>query len=121
MNKIKEYIDKNLRDCEIADDGTMSAEIKYGNDFPAFEGHFPGQPIVPGVCQIQTVVTIAEEAHNKVYTLKTVKNAKYFHPIMLNDIVQCKCTLQEKDGVKILKGNIKKDDQKIAQITLIVD
>lgn len=120
MNKIKQYIDKHLKDCIIDDDGTMSATIKYCNDFPAFEGHFPGQPIVPGVCQIQTAITICEEAHNKQYDLKVVKNAKYFQPIMLDDTVQCSCTLNDKNGENILKAKISKDDQKIAQLSLVI-
>jgi 3-hydroxyacyl-[acyl-carrier-protein] dehydratase len=35
--------------------GTLRAVIRINPDHHIFEGHFPGQPVVPGVCMIQIV------------------------------------------------------------------
>lgn len=42
-----------------------------------FKGHFPGNPIVPGVCQIQMVTEILEEHYKKPLFLKQVANIKF--------------------------------------------
>lgn len=42
-----------------------------------FKGHFPGNPIVPGVCQIQMVTEILEEHFRKDLFLRQVVNIKF--------------------------------------------
>ena len=42
-----------------------------------FKGHFPGNPIVPGVCQIQMVTEILEEHYKKLLFLRQVANIKF--------------------------------------------
>lgn len=37
------------------DKGALKAVIKINAAHQIFEGHFPGQPVVPGVCMIQIV------------------------------------------------------------------
>lgn len=37
---------------------TISADIALHTAHPIFEGHFPGQPILPGVCQTQICVEL---------------------------------------------------------------
>jgi 3-hydroxyacyl-[acyl-carrier-protein] dehydratase len=38
-----------------ADSGNLQAVIKINPQHSIFDGHFPGQPVVPGVCMIQIV------------------------------------------------------------------
>ena len=42
--------------------GTLTCAIHYNANHQIFEGHFPGNPIVPGVCTIAIVKEILEEA-----------------------------------------------------------
>lgn len=37
---------------------TLTAQIALQATHPIFEGHFPGQPILPGVCQTQICVEL---------------------------------------------------------------
>ncbi|MBL7801164.1 MAG: hypothetical protein JNL95_10605 [Chitinophagales bacterium] len=37
---------------------TLTAQITLHTTHPVFEGHFPGQPILPGVCQTQICVEL---------------------------------------------------------------
>jgi 3-hydroxyacyl-[acyl-carrier-protein] dehydratase len=57
---------------------TVMAEIRFNAEDPIFQGHFPGQPVVPGVCMMQIVKEFAE------------------------DIVRTKLTLTEGDNIKFL-------------------
>jgi 3-hydroxyacyl-[acyl-carrier-protein] dehydratase len=40
---------------ENAAEGLFRAEIRFVAGHSIFEGHFPGQPVVPGVCMMQLV------------------------------------------------------------------
>ena len=41
----------------IADGGRFHCTVPA--DYPGFDGHFPGSPVVPGVCQIHWAVEVA--------------------------------------------------------------
>ena len=42
-----------------------------------FQGHFPGNPVVPGVCLTQMVKETAEQISNKKLTMVTGDNLKF--------------------------------------------
>jgi len=39
----------------VAKTGVLEAQLEFNGTHPIFEGHFPGQPVVPGVCMLQIV------------------------------------------------------------------
>lgn len=41
-------------------DGVLQATLRFHPDHGIFEGHFPGQPVVPGVCMMHIVKELAE-------------------------------------------------------------
>ena len=43
----------------------IEAEISIDVHHKIFEGHFPGQPVLPGVCMIQIVKELVEKAMTK--------------------------------------------------------
>jgi 3-hydroxyacyl-[acyl-carrier-protein] dehydratase len=47
---------KDLQDT----DGSVKASIGININHKIFEGHFPGQPVVPGVCMLQMMREILE-------------------------------------------------------------
>jgi 3-hydroxyacyl-[acyl-carrier-protein] dehydratase len=53
----------------------VRVEINPGHQI--FKGHFPGNPVVPGVCQIQMVTEILEEIFNKKFRLIHADNIKF--------------------------------------------
>lgn len=46
-----------------------------------FKGHFPGNPVTPGVCMIQIVKETAEQVLDKNLQMKTAKNIKFMEII----------------------------------------
>jgi 3-hydroxyacyl-[acyl-carrier-protein] dehydratase len=38
--------------------GSINASLQWNAGHPVFLGHFPGQPVVPGVCMIQMVTEL---------------------------------------------------------------
>lgn len=50
-------------------------------DHPAFAGHFPGNPIVPGVVLLDRAILFAETMLGKPGLNWQVGNAKFFSPV----------------------------------------
>jgi len=61
---------------------TGIALLKPGH--PIYKGHFPGNPVVPGVCQIQMVKELIEKAVDHPLTLSRSDNIKFLS--MINPI-----------------------------------
>ena len=51
-------------------------------DLPPFNGHFPGNPILPGVGQISLITETLKKAYRQDLTLVTVKRIKFMAPIL---------------------------------------
>ena len=45
----------SLTNIKCSDEGEISADIKIKPDSPWFSGHFPGDPILPGIAQLAMV------------------------------------------------------------------
>jgi 3-hydroxyacyl-[acyl-carrier-protein] dehydratase len=41
--------------------GEIRAVLQWNKSHPIFQGHFPGQPVVPGVCMLQLVKEVLEK------------------------------------------------------------
>jgi len=84
MSKLKKEI--KLYMSRFSDDGlVLSAHFCFAPEFIGFKGHFPGKPILPGVCKIQAVLCMLESATQKVPKLKEIISAKFFAPVTCNE------------------------------------
>ncbi len=63
------------------EDNLIHATIKLNPAHRIFEGHFPGNPVVPGVCQIQMVQEVLNELTTHQYELKKTGYIKFLHLI----------------------------------------
>lgn len=79
MNKVLNAIE-NI--CEISDTG---ASFLLPADFPAFDGHFPGQPVLPAIVQVQMAVCVIGKKTGKDVKLKEIKKAKFANPAAPGD------------------------------------
>ncbi len=55
--------------------------IQVNADHPVFDGHFPGNPVVPGVYQVQMVKDLVEKALNHPVKLFESDNIKFLSMI----------------------------------------
>ncbi len=62
-------------------DNTIVAEIYFNKNHNVFDGHFPGNPIVPGVVQMQIMKDLIENALQTKLFLKSTKSIKYLNVI----------------------------------------
>lgn len=59
----------------------LEADIVLNPGHEIYKGHFPGQPILPGVLQLQLVQEILSEAMHKNLRLKSSLNIKFLSMI----------------------------------------
>jgi 3-hydroxyacyl-[acyl-carrier-protein] dehydratase len=57
--------------------GVLQARIRLNPKHPIFAGHFPGLPVVPGVCMLQIVKECLEEAQHTKLRLTRAGNIKF--------------------------------------------
>ncbi len=56
---------------------TVTATIKLHKEHAIFKGHFPGNPVMPGVCMIQIIKELTEKAIGKDLFLSVSTNIKF--------------------------------------------
>jgi 3-hydroxyacyl-[acyl-carrier-protein] dehydratase len=86
---------------------TVNAELELNSSHPVFEGHFPGLPIVPGVCQMQMVKEILEIILERETRLVKADNMKFLAVInpAENPVVQLKLQFELIDeGFKVVSS-----------------
>lgn len=75
-----ENVDGNLR---------VAATLAARRDSAVYRGHFPSQPVTPGVLMLQAVVELTAQAAGKELKLKKVNNVKYLSMMGPDEIDGC--------------------------------
>lgn len=66
-----------LNSFEKTESGSFVAQISLNKNHEIFKGHFPGNPVTPGVCMMQIVKELTEEFTGNQLFLKTASNVKF--------------------------------------------
>jgi len=101
MLKDKLYKINNItnlpRDGENNTAKKYSAELELDSAHEIFQGHFPGRPVLPGVCQVEMVRELAEEITGTKLMLTQASQIKYMNLIdpVLNPALRINIRLTE--------------------------
>ena len=86
-------------------DNTITASIKIDAGHEIFPGHFPGYPLVPGVCQLQIIKDIANKGLNmklRLWKAKSIKFLNMLNPDEKNEInAEISYNIEKENTVKI--------------------
>ena len=66
---------------------------------PAFAGHFPGQPIVPGVVLLDQAILFAEEFLTSPALNWQVGNAKFLSPVLPGEVLTYALSLKPSGAI----------------------
>jgi len=79
---------------ERRDDGSVSQDFRFNEDFIGFAGHFPGYPIVPAVAQLLAAQVVVEQCEAAPRKLREVSHAKFLQQLLPGQTFRVRC--QEK-------------------------
>ncbi|MDO3625796.1 hypothetical protein [Mucilaginibacter sp. BT774] len=66
----------------LAEENTVKANVKLNPEHPIFKGHFPGEPVLPGVCMTQMVKELLEIYIQKQTRLIKASDIKFLSVII---------------------------------------
>lgn len=96
-------------------------------DLAIFQGHFPGEPILPGVIILEMLaqsgglsLLAAEEYRGKLAYLAAVESARFRKPVRPGDVVRAESRiLSVKRGVGKASGRAFVDGEEVASATIV--
>ena len=96
----------------VIDTNTIHVTLKLNKNHDVFNGHFPDNPVTPGVCMIQTIKEITQNHVNNSLFLKHISNIKF--TALINPNINTKLILE----LSIIEDN---NTVKIKNITKFTD
>ena len=67
--------------------------LVFAADHPAFAGHFPGAPIVPGVLLLDAAMHALAVQSGQ--TVTDIASAKFLQPVMPGEVLSLECRLSD--------------------------
>ena len=103
-------------------DNSYQATITFDEKFPGFAGHFPGNPIVPGICEISLVELLAQLATgNDALRTKRIVHVKFRTPFLPGDCATFRFTIQTTSDTTTIHATASTPQNKnMATIKLVV-
>jgi 3-hydroxyacyl-[acyl-carrier-protein] dehydratase len=97
-------------------EGKFLATITLNKDHAIFKGHFPGNPVTPGVCMMQIIKELTESILKVSLTMVSTSNVKFM--ALINPEVNAKLTLDleisENEASEIKVKNTTTFDETVA-------
>ncbi len=113
---MKKEIKRHIRVYSLEDD-SFSAEFCFPATFSGFAGHFPDQPVLPGVCLIQAVLSTAEKALGRNLELAEIVLAKFFSVSQPDETLTAVCRVDQ----EMVRAKISRGDDRVAEIRVKVN
>jgi 3-hydroxyacyl-[acyl-carrier-protein] dehydratase len=106
---------------QTSDGGELSARLNLDASFPGFRGHFPGQPVLPGVCLVQAALALFEAARSARAHLRRIESAKFMLPVLPGAPLRLTGRAEAADaGDEVLKVRVWNGDRRAAELALRV-
>jgi 3-hydroxyacyl-[acyl-carrier-protein] dehydratase len=104
----------------VSSNGSCRAQLTFPPDFVGFQGHFPGNPILPGVCLIEAVLGVLESAQGKPLRLKKIASAKFREPVKPGQAIVIECASAADAGGLKINAQVTSAGARVAELVLHV-
>ena len=101
-------------------EGVLQSRFVFPESFIGFQGHFPDNKILPGVCQIQCALATLKRARQKSVQLQEVVLAKYYVPVSPGEEILCRCIDIPGSDAFTFKAIVTKGSIKVSELKLRV-
>ena len=92
----------------------FTAEVELRADHPVYEGHFPGQPVVPGVCTVRVVRELTARAVGYDVWFDTIREAKFVSVLIPSEGL-C-ITVEATLAGETLRAVVRRDEQVVLKL-----
>jgi 3-hydroxyacyl-[acyl-carrier-protein] dehydratase len=116
MNPVREQIRSML--AVAPRDGGLTATLTLRDDFSILPDHFPGQPILPGMCLVQAVLIAASIVTRDELHLRSLKTAKLMAPVKPGDAVAIDATLTPTDAGLGIRAKLTCNGHRCAELSM---
>lgn len=121
MSAIFHEIEKCMTELGT-ENGKMTASFIFPGSFGGFQGHFEGNPVLPGICKIQAVLAMYEKILGGKFRIKEINQAKYFMPVSAGEMIKVSCESKTgENGLLSIRALIEKAGAKAAMLQLLVE
>ncbi len=97
----------------VEPDGAILSTVELNPHCEVYEGHFPGNPISPGVCNLQMLRECVEHYTNKRLYIKSIKQCRYSALItpLKQSRLQFRSLIEETDNGYSVTGTVQDNNQ----------
>ena len=92
---------------------TAQATASFPTDLAVFRGHFPGQPLVPGVASLALLVATYESATRHSVTIVKVSRSTWKSPALPGDPLVIQITWKTAGQEIELRGSVSHDERSV--------
>lgn len=100
-----------VNSIEHVDDTTYIVKVVLLAQHHIYDGHFPGKPVVPGVCTLTIIKECLSEILQKEVTLRTIKDCKYISALLPQGNLNIALHLKLTDDTKLSASVVNEETQ----------
>ena len=96
-----------IKEIDPSDKENINIIIELNKDHEIYKGHFPGNPVVPGVCLTQLIKEVVENIEARDVRLVYAVNIKFMAVVNpeINNILEIDLKIKHDDEQNIIKVN----------------
>lgn len=110
----------NLETSANIQDQEITATFCFSGNLDLFAGHFPGNPILPGIAQIEMVKLAVEQVRGNPFWIRSIRKTKFANLIHPDTPIHLSIRLTPVDDVFSVAATLKTEDKTAGKINLIL-
>ena len=95
------------------------AFFTFGDDFAGFDGHFPGNPLLPGIAQIMAAVLTAAPGRDA--RLREIGRSKFLNMVRPGETMRVRVTTSAAGNAMKVSAECSTPNGPCAQLKLVLD
>lgn len=103
---MKRDVEDSLVSHTISKNGLITGTYSFDGSLEVFKGHFPDQPMLPGVVQMEMIRFLMKKQKGMDFKINYIKKTKFLQPIFPDEQITVEIKSQEKNHVMKVNGKL---------------